>query len=124
MGSIIEINDTLQITTEQGFPAELDLEKHKKGILNTDEIIGKTFEFKNKPEIRVFQKPPFRNFFAHNEGSEPWTYWGHIEITELTLDYVNNTTSGKFQITKIYSPEEIEDANKIIDAARFKEQDH
>jgi len=28
MGSYIEFNDTLQLTTEQGFPAELDLEKH------------------------------------------------------------------------------------------------
>lgn len=29
MGSYIETNDTLQITREQGFPKELDYEKHK-----------------------------------------------------------------------------------------------
>lgn len=28
MGSYIEINDTLQITKEQGFPKELDWKKH------------------------------------------------------------------------------------------------
>ena len=28
MGSFIEINDTLRITKEQGFPKELDYEKH------------------------------------------------------------------------------------------------
>jgi hypothetical protein len=28
MGSFIEINDTLRITKEQGFPEELDLETH------------------------------------------------------------------------------------------------
>lgn len=29
MGSYIETNDTLQITREQGFPKELDYERHK-----------------------------------------------------------------------------------------------
>ena len=29
MGSFIEINDTLQISKEQGFPEELDYEQHK-----------------------------------------------------------------------------------------------
>ena len=33
MGSLIEINDTLQITTEQGFPKELDYEKNEKAYL-------------------------------------------------------------------------------------------
>ena len=30
MGSYVEINDTLQITKEQGFPEELDWKKHLK----------------------------------------------------------------------------------------------
>ena len=30
MGSYVEINDTLQITREQGFPKELSLEQHLK----------------------------------------------------------------------------------------------
>ena len=34
MGSYIELNDTLQLTTEQGFPKELDLKKHLKNIKN------------------------------------------------------------------------------------------
>ena len=32
MGSHIELDDTLQITPEQGFPKELILEKHLKTI--------------------------------------------------------------------------------------------
>lgn len=35
MGSYIEINDTLQITREQGFPKELDWRKHKKKNTNS-----------------------------------------------------------------------------------------
>lgn len=30
MGSYVEMNDTLQITAEQGFPSALDLETHLK----------------------------------------------------------------------------------------------
>ena len=30
MGSYVEINDTLQITKQQGFPKELDWKKHLK----------------------------------------------------------------------------------------------
>ncbi len=30
MGSIVEINNTLQLTKEQGFPMELDLDNHLK----------------------------------------------------------------------------------------------
>ena len=32
MGSYIETNDTLQITSEQGFPKELNYEKHSVDI--------------------------------------------------------------------------------------------
>jgi len=37
MGSYIETNDTLQITREQGFPKELNYEKHKIIYINTPE---------------------------------------------------------------------------------------
>ena len=49
MGSLIELNDTLQITTEQGFPAELDLEKHKANPITLQDVKDKVFEFKDKP---------------------------------------------------------------------------
>lgn len=42
MGSFIEINDTLQITAEQGFPADiLNLEKHLKTPVTLDDVKGK-----------------------------------------------------------------------------------
>lgn len=59
MGSLIEINDTLQISKEQGFPEELNYEKHKIKPLTASDFEGKIFEFKNKPKIRFYQTPPF-----------------------------------------------------------------
>jgi len=117
VGSIFETNDTLQITSEQGFPAELDLEKHKANPFSHEDFEEKIFEFKNKPKTRMYHKPPVRNFFAHNTGDE-WIYWGQIEIIEVTLDYVNDTTSGKYRITKIFSPEEIETASQFLDGGK------
>ena len=64
MGSFIKINDTLQLTAEQGFPKELDYEKHKIKPLTADDFKGRIFEFKDKPEIRIYQQPPVRNFFS------------------------------------------------------------
>ena len=55
MGSYIEMNDTLQITKEQGFPKELTLEQHLK-------VPFKAEQFKNKPNIRNYHMPPVRNF--------------------------------------------------------------
>jgi hypothetical protein len=66
MGSMMEINDTLQITREQGFPAELDLEKHKANPLKAEDFAGRIFEFKDKPKIRMYQQAPIRNFLAEN----------------------------------------------------------
>ena len=37
MGSIVELNDTLRITEEQGFPKELVYEKHKDKPLKSPE---------------------------------------------------------------------------------------
>jgi hypothetical protein len=38
MGSFIEINDTLQISIDQGFPKELDYEKHKINPFQTSDF--------------------------------------------------------------------------------------
>jgi hypothetical protein len=62
MGSFIEINDTLQITKEQGFPEELDIDFHIKTPYTADQFINKIFTFHNKPDIRVYKTPPTRNF--------------------------------------------------------------
>jgi hypothetical protein len=113
MGSFIEINDTLQLTTEQGFPAELDYNKHKLKPFTTNDFEGKIFEFKNKPNIRLYKIPPVRNFLAHNIDNQ-WLYWGLVHVIEVTHDNINQTTSGKFKIIQIYSPEEMEKAHVYL----------
>ncbi|MFA6099025.1 MAG: hypothetical protein WCV50_05825 [Patescibacteria group bacterium] len=114
MGSNIEINDTLQLTTKQGFPAELNLETHLKTPYQTENFKGKIFEFKNKPGIRVYQSPPIRNFLVENKDGK-WIYWGLVHILEITYDYVNKSTSGKFEIIYINKPEEMPKAHELID---------
>jgi hypothetical protein len=104
MGSYIELNDTLQITTEQGFPAELDLEKHKENPITAEEFRGRVFEFKHKPNMRVYHSAPCRVFLVHNIGGK-WLYWGHCLMVEQTIHSESKTTSGKFKIIKIYSPD-------------------
>ena len=54
MGSYIETNDTLQITREQGFPEELIFEKHKVNPYKAENFKDKIFEFKDKPNIRIY----------------------------------------------------------------------
>ena len=103
MGSYIEFNDTLQITTEQGFPAELDLQKHLQKPFKAEQFAGKVFTFKDKPGLRLFHSAPCRVFLVHNIDGK-WLYWGHCLIMEQTMNAETKTTSGKFIITKIYSP--------------------
>ncbi len=114
MGSIITLNDTLQITREQGFPAELDYERHQKDPFVAKDFEGRFFEFKNKTSIRIYQAPPVRNFLVENRDGK-WIYWGLVHITEVIHDYDQKTTSGKFKIVYIYTPEEMAKAHDLID---------
>lgn len=114
MGSFVEINDTLQITKEQGFPQELDLKKHLIKPYTAEQFEGQVFEFKDKPSIRNYQMPPVRNFLVENIDGK-WLYWGQIHILEIKHDYINRTTSGKFKIIYINKPEEMEMAHNLID---------
>lgn len=114
MGTLIETNDTLQITKEQGFPIELDLDIHLKNPFKTDDFKGEIFEFKNKPKIRIYHQPPVRNFLVENKDGK-WIYWGLVHILEINHDYENNLTSGKFKIIYINTPEEMKTAHKVID---------
>jgi hypothetical protein len=122
MGSMIEINDTLAITSEQGFPKELDLETHLKNPLKAEEFSDRVFEFKNKKDIRLYQIPPVRNFFVEVTKEGKWIYWGLVHILEITSDYKNKMTSGKFKIININTPEEMKAAFKITD--RRSEMDY
>ena len=114
MGSVIEINDTLQLTTEQGFPKELDHEKYKDGKLTLEDITEKVFSFNGKPGIRIYQAPPVRNFLVHNIDGK-WLYWGLVHILNVTHDHETNTTSGKFKIIYLYTPNEMKLAHDLID---------
>lgn len=114
MESNIEINDTLQLTKEQGFPEELNLEKHLSEPYKSEDFKDKVFEFKDKPGIRQYHIPPVRNFLVENRDGK-WIYWGLIHVVETKCDYINKTTSGKFKIIYIYTPEEIKKAHDLID---------
>jgi len=114
MGSFIEINDTLQITKEQGFPKELDIKKHLKNPYKAENFANKVFEFKNKKDLRIYQSPPVRNFLVENIDGK-WIYWGLCHMLEVHSDYENKVTSGKFKIIYINSPEEMKTAFKITD---------
>ncbi len=114
MGSIIEINDTLQLTKEQGFPSELNVEEHLDKPYKTEDFKEKIFEFKNKPGVRIYKLPPVRNFLVENKEGK-WIYWGLVHILETKTDYLNKTTSGKFKIIYIYTPEEMKKAHDLID---------
>lgn len=115
MGSFIEINDTLQITEAQGFPASLlDLKRHQKDPITIDEVKGILFEFKNKPSARIFQKDPVRVFLVQNINKK-WLFWGHAYIQSQTVkkqlkpdgswDGESWVTEGTYLINTIYAPE-------------------
>ncbi len=114
MGSFIELNDTLQITKEQGFPEELDYEKHVKKPFTAKNFEGKEFSFSDKKDIRVYQQPPVRNLLVENVDGE-WIYWGLIMITEIKHDYVKKMTSGKFEIVQLYTPDEMIKMKALIE---------
>jgi hypothetical protein len=114
MGAQITINDTLQITREQGFPVELELEKHLANPYKTEDFQNKVFEFKDKEDIRIYKIPPVRNFLVENK-DDKWIYWGLIHVLEVQHDYINKITSGKFKIIYINSPEEMKQAFHLAD---------
>ena len=114
MGAQITLNDTLQITKEQGFPIELDIEIHLTKPFKVEDFEGKIFSFKDKKDIRVYKIPPVRNFLVENRNGK-WIYWGLCHITETICDYENEITSGKFKIIYINTPEEMKKAHELID---------
>ncbi len=119
MGSFIEINDTLQLTAAQGFPAELDVERHLTTPFRVEDFRGRVFEFSNKDGIRIYHAPPVRNFLVENRDGR-WIYWGLVSILEVTHDYANKTTSGKFELLHIYTPDEMKRAHDLLDRREEK----
>lgn len=121
MGSFIEINDTLRISKGQGFPADLDIQKHLQEPYSIADVSDKTYEFSCKPKIRIYKVPPVRNFLVEDIGGK-WLYWGLCHVIEIKHDYVSQTTSGKFKIIHINSPEQMKQAFALID--RVKENNY
>jgi hypothetical protein len=114
MGSYVEINDTLQLTTEQGFPAGLlDLAAHRLKPVTLDAVKDKLFEFQGKPAARIFQLDPVRVYYVHNIDGK-WLFWGRVFIQTLKIEKQlepdgswkegNWMTSGTYKIVDIYGP--------------------
>lgn len=114
MGSFIETNDTLQITHEQGFPEELQLDVHLKKPFEASQFTDKIYTFRAKASIRIYHAPPVRNFLVENKNGK-WIYWGLVHIIEETHDLITKTTSGKFKIIYLNTPEEMKKAHELID---------
>lgn len=112
MGSFIEINDTLRITKEQGFPRELDLEAHLKSPYSLDVVKDKIFRFTAKPKIRIFKIPPVRNFLVEDIGGK-WVYWGLCHVLSVEHDNEKEETSGTFKIIRLNTPEEMKEMFKL-----------
>ena len=115
MGTFIELNDTLQLTTDQGFPEDvLDFQKHQKKPITLDDVRGKLFTFRDKPAARIFQLDPVRVYFVHNINNK-WLFWGHVLIQSLDIkkklaadgawDGQTWLTSGTYLVAKLYDPE-------------------
>jgi hypothetical protein len=115
MGSLIEINDTLRITKEQGFPAELDIQRHLENPYDFEKFKDRIFEFKAKPKIRIYKLPPVRNFLVE-EINGKWLYWGRCHIIEVTHDNLKQETSGKFKIIALNTPEQMKASFDLIDS--------
>ena len=114
VGSFIELNDTLQLTAKQGFPTELEINKHLEEPFRLDKFRNQVFTFSGKPAIRNYHQPPVRVFLVQNIDGK-WIYWGLVFILSVTHDYLAKTTSGTFQLIYLYTPAEIKQAFKLID---------
>lgn len=125
MGSILDINDTLEITTEQGFPVDIfNLERHQRDPITLEEVEDQVFSFTGKVNPRIFQLDPVRVFFYHNipnsQGETKWLAWGEVLIQSLKIEKnpeaqhkskINESdpsqwvTSGTYKVLKVYDPE-------------------
>jgi len=101
MGSVIEINDTLKISKDRGFPKVLTLEKHTQDPKSSREFIGKIFTFWNEDE-RLYNRPPTRVFLVEEMPDGKWLQWGSALVLEQTIK--SGETSGKYKIIQIYQP--------------------
>lgn len=123
MGCFYELNDTLLLTKDQGFPSEfLNIERHRKTPVTLKDVEGSIFSFRNKPAARAFQLDPVRVYLFEQTENDKWLGWGRAFIQSLTIERKKELpptdptgpisfkagdwlTSGTFRIIEIYDPE-------------------
>lgn len=115
MGSSIELNDTLQITSEQGFPVDvLNLDRHRSRPITLSDVGKRLFQFTGKAGPRIFQIDPVRVYLVHNIGGK-WLFWGHALVQNQEIKKVLDATGkwtggwetvGSFLISLIYDPDQ------------------
>ncbi len=121
MGSFFEINDSLVLEHDQGFPSDVfNYERHIVNPVTLADVEGKIFHFKNKPAARAFQPDPVRVFLFENTPDGKWLAWGKVFIQSLTIEHVKESvdpdnaikfnpgdwlTSGTYKVIEVYDPE-------------------
>lgn len=114
MGSEVEVNDTLQLTAEQGFPTEVfDLARHQERPVRLEDVAGRVFAFHGKERPRLFHLDPVRVFLVQNIGGK-WLFWGKalIQSQQITKRLGPDgqwqkvwETSGTYVVSDVYEPE-------------------
>jgi hypothetical protein len=121
LGSILEINDSLQLTTDQGFPVDIfNLERHRANPITLAEVGDRLFTFQGKAGPRFFHLDPVRVFWFHNLDGR-WLAWGHVYIQQQTIsrnpdaaphegavnlsDPNQWVTGGAYRVAQIYDPD-------------------
>jgi len=115
MGTSVELNDTLLISEEQGFPSGiLNRDNHVKTPVSSSAFEGKEFKFHDKDGARIFHLDPVRVYLVENKNGK-WIFWGKAFVVSQTIeksvgkngewkpgDWV---TSGTFKIVEIFEPD-------------------
>ncbi len=115
MGSNLELNDTLLITTEQGFPSELlNRDAHVRKAVRLDEVADRIFSFCEKDGARIFHLDPVRVYLVENVDGK-WIFWGKAFVLSQSIEKKleedgswklgNWVTSGTFKIVDLFEPD-------------------
>jgi len=113
-GEKVELNDTLQLTPEQGFPDFLIWEEHERTPFNASITSKEVFSFQKKPRRRIFHEEGIRVFLVENRDGK-WIYWGLVHILSTSYDKETDTTSGTFKIIHIHPPDVMKTIHREID---------
>lgn len=122
MGNFVEFNDTLQITTEQGFPADvLNLGEVNDTEAAFQRVKDVLFSFSGKKRARVYHLDPIWIRLVHNIDGK-WLFWGHavIQSQEISKQIGPDgkwtglwVTSGTYRIVRVFSKQEQEIVTRL-----------